>query len=120
LLVLAFIGWLARAAATSRVEEAGALLPTALDRLQGRTARRLQAETASEGNPGPEQALRPAPPAFVWWLSLAWLEGGIFDAGTLLTRLGAGAGRLLERLEGRYFLPLAVLLALLTLLAITR
>jgi hypothetical protein len=114
MILLAFTGWLLRASATSRVAEAGALLPTALDRLQRGPARRTQ--TGS----GDGEALRPAPPAFVWWLSLAWLEGGVFEAGTLLARLGAGAGRLTARLEGRYFLPLAALLALLTLLAITR
>ncbi len=124
LILLALLGWLIRASATSRVE-AGALLPTALDRLQDRSAGLLKA--GQEGRPRTReapsetpQALRPAPPAFVWWLSLAWLERGIYDAGALLGRLGAALGRLMERLEGRYFLPLDVLLALLTLLAITR
>lgn len=119
-LALAVAGRLVRSAATSRNADAGALLPTALDRLQGSSSSRLR--TANEATTGPdtEQGVKPAPPAFVWWLSLAWLERGIFEAGALVARLGVGAGRLMERLEGRYFLPLALLLALLTLLAISR
>ena len=42
------------------------------------------------------------------------------EAGAVVVRLGMAVGRLEERLEGRYFLPLALLLALLTVLAITR
>ncbi|MGA7733291.1 MAG: hypothetical protein WCD37_18675, partial [Chloroflexia bacterium] len=128
-LVLGMISSLVRAWATSRVAEAGALLPTALDRLQDRPMDRHRGGSGTrhegvgpgrEGDQEPAQAFRPAPPAFAWWLSLAWLEGGIFEAGTRLVRLGSAAGRLMERLEGRYFLPLAVLLALLMLLGITR
>jgi hypothetical protein len=128
-LVLGMISLVVRAWATSRVSEAGALLPTALERLQDRPMGKHKGGSGTrqegvgldrEGDREPEQVFRPAPPAFAWWLSLAWLEGGIFEAGTRLVRLGSAAGRLMERLEGRYFLPLAVLLALLMLLGITR
>lgn len=112
LLVLMAAGRLVRASATSQDTGAGALLPTALDRLEG------GAHAANKKQEEP--TLHPAPPAFIWWLSLGWLERGIFEAGAVLLRLGIAIGRLAERLEGRYFLPLAVLLALLTLLTITR
>ena len=119
--VLALAGWLIRAASSPQMEEAGALLPTALERLQRRPSARLKGGANTEWeDAAPAEALRPAPPAFVWWLSLAWLERGIYDAGALLARLGAAVGRLTERLEGRYFLPLIVLLALLAMLAVTR
>ena len=97
------------------------MLPTALERLEGRPQARGKAGKGADAEVKEDgQVLHPAPPAFIWWLSLAWLERGIFEAGAVVVRLGIGAGRLAERLEGRYYLPLALLLALLTLLAIAR
>jgi hypothetical protein len=60
------------------------------------------------------------PPPAVWWLSLAWLEGGIYGTGALLARLGERLGGLMRRLEGRYVVPLALVLTLLAVLAVTR
>jgi hypothetical protein len=59
-------------------------------------------------------------PAAVWWVSLVWLERGIYGAGAYIAGAGMRIGSLLGRLEGRYFLPLALLLTLVILLAITR
>jgi len=59
-------------------------------------------------------------PAPVWWLSLVWVETGAARLGARLARLGSRAGLGLGRLEGRYYLPLALIVALIALLAVTR
>ena len=53
-------------------------------------------------------------------MSLAWLDGGLWGFGRLLLRLGTRMGQGLERLEGRYYLPLALIVMLVAMLAITR
>jgi formate hydrogenlyase subunit 3/multisubunit Na+/H+ antiporter MnhD subunit len=121
-LVLVLVGLLLRVWARSRVVESGVLLPTALAR--------LQRGAVPEVRPAPEHGVaageRPAnpfitqPPASVWWVSLIWLERGIYGAGAYVAAAAMRIGGLLARLEGRYFLPLALLLTLLILLAITR
>ncbi len=111
LFAIAVLVWLLNTLSRSDAGQGGVLLPTALARLQ---------------KSKPEEAERRytlsrlEPPAFIWWISLVWLEGGVWGFGALLGRLGMRAGSLLGRLEGRYYLPLALILTLLTLLAVTR
>jgi hypothetical protein len=106
---VAGLGWLLRAWAKSRTPENSVLLPTAIARLQ-----KLSQDVPAQ------QTLLSNPPPAIWWLSLAWLEGGIYGAGALLNRLAMRFGMLLARLEGRYYFPLALILTLLIILAITR
>jgi hypothetical protein len=108
-LVLAGLGWLLRSWAKSRTTDNSVLLPTAIARLQ-----RLRQDLPAQ------QPLLSNPPPAIWWLSLAWLEGGIYGAGALLNRLTMRFGMLLARLEGRYYLPLALILTLLIILAASR
>jgi hypothetical protein len=104
------LGWAITALTRARATSSGTLLPTALERLaQGRE---LEAT--------PLMPLLTNPPVAVWWLSLAWLETGIMRVGSLLGTLGIRSGTLLGRLEGRFYLPIAIILALLLVLAITR
>ncbi|MEP6774622.1 MAG: hypothetical protein ABJA50_03420 [Chloroflexota bacterium] len=120
-LVLVLVGLLLRMWARSRVVESGVLLPTALARMQSSTPGGV-APPKVDTTPG-VQAANPfvaPPPASIWWVSLIWLERGIYGAGASTARAGMRIGSLLGRLEGRYFLPLALLLTLLILLAITR
>jgi formate hydrogenlyase subunit 3/multisubunit Na+/H+ antiporter MnhD subunit len=108
-IVLGLLGWLARSWAKAGNTGNSVLLPTALARLQ-RAGQDTSASAPIFANP---------PPA-VWWLSLVWLERGIFGAGSLAVRLAQRFGVLLARLEGRFYFPLALILTLLILLAITR
>jgi hypothetical protein len=112
--VLLIVGlrWAMRLPARSSAAGTSVLLPTALARLQRSRERRMPEPLAGPllSNPAPA----------VWWLSLAWLEGGIYGTGALLARLGERFGGLLRRLEGRYFVPLALVLTLLAVLAVTR
>ncbi|HKP54537.1 MAG TPA: hypothetical protein VJ183_18020 [Chloroflexia bacterium] len=104
------LGWVVAALTRARATSSGTLLPTALEHL-------------AKGQVSKATLLRPLltnPPAAAWWLSLAWLDAGILRAGSLLGRLGTRSGTLLGRLEGRFYLPLAIILALLLVLAITR
>jgi hypothetical protein len=116
-LLVALIGWLVGALARSRTDAPGVLLPTGLDRV----------ERAREAMPGPTGSWEGAarllvanPPPAIWWLSLAWLEGGVWGFGALLGRLGTRLGGLLGRLEGRFYLPLALILVLVALLLASR
>jgi hypothetical protein len=111
-LLLIGLRWAMRLPARSSAAGTSVLLPTALDRLERSREGRVPAPLA-----GP---LLSNPPPAVWWLSLAWLEGGIYGTGALLAGLGQRLGGLLRRLEGRYFVPLAVVLTLLAVLAVTR
>jgi hypothetical protein len=106
-LVLAVIGRLVALWAGSGATPTGALLPTALSLLASRPD-------------SPPPSLIPSPPSPIWWLSLVWLEEGVRGLGVLLARLGARIGLGLGRLEGRYYLPLALILALIAILAATR
>jgi hypothetical protein len=108
-LVLAAFGWLLRLWIKSRTAGNSVLLPTAVARLQ-----KLDQNVAT-----PQPVLTNPPPA-VWWLSLVWLESGIYGSGSLLSRIATRLGTLLARLEGRYYFPLALILTLLIILAITR
>jgi hypothetical protein len=110
-LLLVVIRWAMRLPARSSAAGTSVLLPTALDRLQRTRESRMPQPLA-----GP---LLSNPPPAVWWLSLAWLESGIYGTGALLARLGERLGGLLRRLEGRYFVPLAVILTMLAVLAVT-
>jgi hypothetical protein len=107
-LALTAIGRLGVSWARSNANSTSSLLPTALGRL-------------GRGNLPPALDLDSFPvPSAVWWLSLVWLEGGVWGFGSLLVRLGTRAGMGLGRLEGRYYLPLALILALVALLAVSR
>jgi len=109
-LLVVGLGWVIAALTRARATSSGTLLPTALEHLaQGRE---LEAT--------PLRPLLTNPPVAAWWLSLAWLETGIMRVGSLLGRLGTRSGTLLGRLEGRFYLPIAIILALLLVLAITR
>ena len=59
-------------------------------------------------------------PTPIWWLSLTWVEDGLWGFGGMLARLGARAGLGLGRLEGKYQLPLALVLIMVALLAVIR
>jgi len=112
-ILLVGLGRLIAGTASSGGGISGSLLPTALDRL-GRVA-----ATKKQGS-ADMSALLENSPAPVWWLSLAWLDRGVYGFGSLLRRLTSRFGGLLGRLEGRYYLPLALILALAALLAVTR
>lgn len=105
---IAGAGWLIVRWARSSANTTGSLLPTAFARLRD-----------SEEPPRIEVTRFPVPTP-VWWLSLVWLEEGVWGLGALLVRLGTRVGIGLGRLEGRYYLPLALILALVALLAVTR
>jgi formate hydrogenlyase subunit 3/multisubunit Na+/H+ antiporter MnhD subunit len=114
--LLAGIGWLAVSWARSGVSVSGVLLPTALDRL----AKSDPSVTGERSDESPLTGLLSNPPAAIWWLSLGWLEAGIWSFGTLLSRLGVRTGGLLGRLEARFYLPLALILTLIVILIVSR
>jgi hypothetical protein len=116
-LVVGAVGRLVVAWAGAGVVPSGILLPPALHRT-GRLS--LTAHRPTGTAQGTGDGLPGHPPALLWWLSLAWMEAGIWGAGALLGRLGIRAGHLLGRLEGRYYLPLALIAALLAILAAIR
>ena len=106
------LGWLIAGRARLGSGISGALLPTALERLsKSGTAKQRSVDMSAllENSPTP-----------VWWLSLVWLDRGVFGFGSLLRRMTARFGGLLSRLEGRFYLPLALILTLAALLAVTR
>jgi hypothetical protein len=112
--IVAVIGWLIVVWARSGTVATSVLLPTALERLEKR-----RAQAAGDATPAVAGPLsNPASP--IWWLSLAWLESGVWGFGALLARLAVSFGRLVGRLEGRFYLPLALILILITLLIVTR
>jgi hypothetical protein len=114
--LLAGIGWLVVSWARSGVSVSGVLLPTALDRL----AKSDPSVTGERNDESPLTGLLSNPPAAIWWLSLGWLESGIWGFGALLSRLGVRSGGLLGRLEGRFYLPLALILSLIVILIVSR
>jgi len=114
-MALAAIAWLFTIWSSSGVSISGALLPTGLERLENQHG----APDAQPVGQVPFGLIR-NPSVWLWWLSLAWLETGMAWAGALLQRAGVGAGGLLGRLEGRFYLPLALILTLMALIAITR
>lgn len=115
---LAGLSWAVAAWARSSANVAGVLLPTGLDRLQ---KARERGAISVPGDASEGASRLPAnPPGAVWWLSLTWLEGGVWGFGALLGRLGARFGGLLGRMEGRFYLPLALVLALVALLVAAR
>jgi hypothetical protein len=117
-LALGGIAWLISAWMRSGATNASVLLPTAISHL----------ETAPQNTHSGPSSIQPsrliihisAVPAPVWWLSLAWLEEGLWGFGAILARLGARAGLGLGRLDGRYQIPLALVLILVALLAVIR
>lgn len=114
-LLLGAIGGLVVVFARSDVSAAGVLLPTAWERINKAGGGNSQSAAGQDMAP-----LRSNVPAFVWWLSLAWLESGVWGLGLTTGRLAGRAGGLLARLEGRFYFPLAIILALIFLLIITR
>jgi formate hydrogenlyase subunit 3/multisubunit Na+/H+ antiporter MnhD subunit len=108
-LLLGTLGWVVRLWVKSGTSGNSVLLPTAVARLQ----------RAKQDAPVLQPLLSNPPPA-VWWLSLLWLESGIYGSVSLVNRMAMRLGTLLARLEGRYYFPLAVIMTLLILLAITR
>ncbi|HYP38849.1 MAG TPA: hypothetical protein VEX13_00675 [Chloroflexia bacterium] len=114
--LLAGVGWLVVSWARAGVSVSGVLLPTALNRLAKSDLPPREGEHAE----APINGLLSNPPAAIWWLSLSWLESGIWGFGALLSRLGVRTGGLLERLEGRFYLPLALILTLLIILIVSR
>ncbi len=116
--VLGALAWLVAVVAGSGVPASGPLLPPALDRVS-RATTHTHAGAAGR-SPHPPDVLLRNPPALIWWLSLGWLEAGIWGFGSLLGRLGMRSGGLLGRLEGRYYMPLAIILILLALLVVSR
>jgi hypothetical protein len=120
-LALAGIAWLVSAWMGSGATYAGILLPTALGRIESRVAspgsRVPNPATPDSGLGTRDWRYAPAP---IWWLSLTWVEEGLWGFGGMLARLGARAGLGLGRLEGKYQLPLALVLILVALLAVIR
>ncbi|MBF6614295.1 MAG: hypothetical protein IVW55_14330 [Chloroflexi bacterium] len=108
---VAILVWLLNTLSRSGTGQGGVLLPTALARLQ-----KLDPQEAGRRYTLPKLE----PPAFIWWISLVWLESGVWGFGALLGKVGIRAGGLLSRLEGRYYLPLALIFTLLALLVVTR
>ena len=114
-ILLAGLGWLVATSARAGSGVTGVLLPTALERLD---KRRNDAESG-QGDPDISPLLENSP-APVWWASMAWLDRGVWGFGSVLARLTSRFGGLLGRLEGRFYLPLALILTLAALLAVTR
>jgi hypothetical protein len=112
-LLIAILGRVTRARAQAGSQQGGALLPTAIEVLteQPRSERPTFAESGTFAG---------AAPTWAWWLSLEWLLNGVWGLGVLVARLLGRIGQGLGRLEGRYFVPLAMLLALAAMLAVTR
>jgi hypothetical protein len=109
--VLVAIGWAAVRLSRRRVRRESNLLPTAIEPLERAAA------MESRGLPA---RLLGNPPSPIGWLLLGPLSG---TAGTLSrgwTGLLVRGGGLMARLEGRYYLPLALVLTLILLLAVTR
>lgn len=106
--VIASVGWIGSTWAKSHGSQGSALLQTASPHLLSGHGQREVAHIAA------------APPAPLWWASLGWLEAGVWGFFALLARLLGRVGTLFGRLEGRYYMPLALIGALLLLLAITR
>jgi hypothetical protein len=114
-LTLAGAGWLALrwAAYRSPAQTSSKLLPAAQERLE----RYAGSENASP--PVELPVPLPAPtPAFS--LSLIWLEGALTRLGALALDGCARVGLGLARLEGRYYMPLALVLMLVAVLALAR
>lgn len=109
-LSLVVIGWLLTAWMRSGATPGGVLLSTALER--GSQVQKLEGSKVEIQNP--------SVPTPVWWLSLAWLDAALWGFGALIMRLGTRVGLGLGRLEGRYYLPLALVLVLIALLVVTR
>ncbi len=125
-LLLSALGWLLSAWARSRAEGigGGVLLPAGLAQLgPAEIEREVQDNTAQPtkgaGVVSPLASLV-NPSSAVWCLSLLWLEEGVWGFGVVLGRLGVRFGGLLGRLEGRFYLPLALILALIALLVASR
>ncbi|HEX8219596.1 MAG TPA: hypothetical protein VF914_10345 [Chloroflexia bacterium] len=116
-LLVGLIGWLVVALSRSRADAPGVLLPTGLDRVE---RAREAAPGSTRSWEGAARLLIANPPPAVWWLSLAWFEGGVWGFGALLARLGTRLGGLLGRLEGRFYLPLTLILVLVALLLASR
>ena len=89
------------------------MLPTALERLERGT------QTVPIQHPK-SKIQNQVVPSLVWWLSLVWLEDGLWRFGALVIRLGTRMGLGLGRLEGRYYLPLALALTVIALLVVSR
>ena len=87
--MLVLVGLLLRMLARSRVVESGVLLPTALARLQS-SAPGGVAPSEVDTTPGVPSAnpFVAPPPASIWWVSLIWLERGIYGAGASIARAG--------------------------------
>ncbi|MDQ3927961.1 MAG: hypothetical protein M3328_02310, partial [Chloroflexota bacterium] len=117
-LVIGIVAWLVAAVARSNTEATGVLLPTGLERTE--RARGAAPPDARNAWEGAARLLIANPPPAVWWLSLAWFEGGVWGFGTLLGSLGTRFGGLLGRLEGRFYLPLTLILVLVALLLASR
>jgi hypothetical protein len=119
-IALSGLGWLLSWRAKSGAATGGVLLPTALSRVQA--ARQYPTGPESEPIENSELGIQNSAPVPlpVWLLSLEWLETRLWGFGGLLARLGTRAGLGLGRLEGRYYVPLVVVLTLIALLAATR
>ncbi|HEX8600698.1 MAG TPA: hypothetical protein VF952_19550 [Chloroflexia bacterium] len=117
-LLIAFLGWVVAALSRSRSEAPGVLLPTGLDRVE--RAREAAPSGVTNSWEGAARLLIANPPPAIWWLSLAWFEGGVWGFGALLGSLGTRLGGLLGRLEGRFYLPLTLILVLVALLLASR
>ena len=113
---LGALGWIVARIAGRGGRRGGALLPPALARLQeSRGGASLQA--------GERPMLAPLfqnPPAPIRISSLAGVERVFLGVGGSFSHLLTRGGLVLGRLEGRYYLPLALVLTLVLLLAVTR
>jgi hypothetical protein len=119
-ILLALVGWLVVAVSRSRAEAPGVLLPTGLDRVARARDATETATNVTNSWQGAARLLIANPPPAVWWLSLAWFEGGVWGFAALLGNLGTRVGGLLGRLEGRFYLPLTLILVLVALLLTSR
>jgi hypothetical protein len=117
-LMIALLGWVVAALSRPRSEAPGVLLPTGLDRVE--RAREAAPSGVTNAWEGAARLLIANPPPAIWWLSLAWFEGGVWGFGALLGSLGTRLGGLLGRLEGRFYLPLTLILVLVALLLASR
>ncbi|MDQ6695278.1 MAG: hypothetical protein M3014_12810 [Chloroflexota bacterium] len=93
------------------VEQAGVLLPTALGRGEN-----LPGELSHKGQSSPLGGLLANPPSPIWWLSLAWLDAGVWGTGILIGRLVGRGGVLLRIAQTRLYVPLVLVIVIVVLL----
>jgi hypothetical protein len=115
--VLVVLCWVIVGLARRGTRVGGALLPAALEHLDGNSE---DSGNQAQQGAGIVAPLLRNPSIPLRLLSLGWLQDALLPVGRGLSTLLTRAGAVLGRLEGRYYLPIALILTLVLLLAVTR